>query len=147
MKFAIPAIALISGAALTVQVGMNNALRTRMGNPLVAAFVSFLTGTTALLIYLVVTRPSLPDRSAFSRGPWWIWAGGLVGACYVASAAAFASRLGAAPWLGLIVTGQIVASVAMDHFGLFGFTQHTLGPERLLGVALLLAGVTLVLRS
>ena len=147
MRMDLIAVALISGAGLAMQVGMNNALRTRMGNPLVAALVSFLTGTTALLIYLSLARPALPDRSAFSRGPWWIWVGGLVGACYVASAAAFASKLGAAPWLGLIVTGQIVASVLMDHFGLLGFAQHSIGPGRLFGVTLLLAGVTLVLRS
>ena len=95
----------------------------------------------------MVSRPPLPDRSSLVRGPWWIWVGGLVGACYVASAASFASKLGAAPWLGLIVTGQVLASLLMDHFGLLGFPTHPLSTGRFLGVALLIAGVTLVVRS
>ncbi len=139
-------IALASGAALAVQVGMNNALRARVGHPMLAALVSFAVGTTVLAVYALIARPSLPDRSALVEGPSWMWLGGVVGAVYVACAAAFAARLGAAAWLALIVTGQILASLVMDHFGLVGFPRRPISPTRLIGALLLLIGVAMVLK-
>ncbi len=141
-------IALASGAALAVQVGMNNGLRARVGHPVSAALISFLVGLLALVGYAIVARPGWPkDGEALASAPWWVWMGGVVGACYVASAAAFASRLGAAGWLGLIVTGQIVTSLVLDHFGLVGFPRRPLNLAKLLGAGLLLAGVVVVLTA
>ena len=147
MKWILALAGLMSGAALAAQVGMNNTLRARMGHPMTAAFTSFSVGTAALALYLLAVRPVMPDRSNLTSGPWWMWIGGLVGAVYVASAAAFAARLGAAAWLGLIVTGQIAASMVMDHFGLVGFPRRPINAAKLVGAALLLAGVVIVLRS
>lgn len=146
MRFVISAIALLSGVALAVQVGMNNGLRAKVGHPVVAAWLSFAIGTTAISLFLIATQRGLPARSAISTVPWWAWGGGLVGALYVGASAAFASRLGAAAWLGLIVTGQIVASLVLDHFGLVGFPRRPISPTKLLGAVVLLAGVALVLR-
>ena len=146
MKLEWMAIGLISGVGLALQVGMNNTLRVRMGHPILAAASSFLTGTTALAIYLAIARPTPPDREMLAKGPWWMWCGGLVGAAYIASAATFAVRLGMAPWFALIVTGQILASLTLDHFGLVGFPRRPLSASKLVGAFLLLAGLVLVLR-
>ena len=140
-------VALVSGAALACQVGFNSGLRVRMGNPIIAALVSFLIGTACLIVLLIIQRPSWPPRETFLRGPSWIWLGGVVGAVYVASAAAFASKLSAAGWLSLIVTGQILGSLVLDHYGLIGYPKVALTPARILGVFLLLTGVVLVVRS
>lgn len=141
-------IALASGAALAVQVGMNNGLRARVGHPVSAAIISFFVGLVALLGYAGLARPGWPKAEGlFSRSPWWIWMGGVVGACYVASAAAFASRLGAAGWLALIVTGQILASLVLDHFGLVGFPRRPVNLAKIAGAGLLLAGVVVVLTA
>ena len=73
--------------------------------------------------------------------------GGVVGACYIMAAVTFANKLGAAGWLGVVVTGQILTSVALDHFGLVGFDVHPVSPWRAVGVGLLLAGAAIVLRT
>ena len=145
MRFGPVMIALASGAALAIQVGMNNTLRARVGHPILAAWISFVIGTTALTLYLLLARPAWPDRLRPSEAPWWMFGGGLVGAVYVASSATFASRLGAAAWLGLIVSGQILASLALDHFGLVGFSKRPVTLLKISGVLLLLAGVAMVL--
>jgi transporter family-2 protein len=147
MKALLVVAALLSGAALAVQVGFNGELRARTRSPILAAAISFGVGTAILVGVLAAIRPELPDRRALVQAPWWMWLGGLVGAAYVSAAAAFAPRLGAAPWLGLIVTGQIVASLVLDHFGLVGFPAHPLNWPRAVGAVLLLLGVVLVLRS
>ena len=58
MKWLVPAIALLSGAALAVQVGMNNGLRAKVGHPVVAAWLSFAIGTTAITLFLIATAPT-----------------------------------------------------------------------------------------
>lgn len=140
-------IALLCGAGLALQVGFNSALKERLGHPIPAALGSFGTGLLGLLIYALVIRPPWPDAAALSGGPGWIWLGGLVGACYIVAAASLATRLGAAGWLALIVAGQLLTSVLLDHFGLVGFPRHPVTPWRVAGATLLLIGVTIVLKS
>jgi bacterial/archaeal transporter family-2 protein len=140
-------LALLSGAALAMQVGVNNGLKGRIGHPVSAASFSFATGTMALLAFALAIRPGWPRASSFSGAPWWIWLGGVVGAFYMMLTITFSDRLGAAGWLGVVVTGQILTSVVLDHYGLVGFTTHPVTPWRLVGVALLLAGASLVLRT
>ena len=147
MKAGLAAIAFASGMALASQVGMNNALRGRMHHPILAALASFTIGTTILIAYAAILRPAMPSRSDLAGGPWWMWCGGLVGAFYVAASSIYASKLGAAAWLGLIVAGQITASLLMDHFGLIGFPRKPVNLAQLAGAALLVAGVVLVLRG
>ena len=48
--------------------------------------------------------------------------------------------------LALLVTGQMLASLVFDHFGLFGVPQHAADPWRLAGAALLVLGVVLIRR-
>ncbi len=140
-------LALLSGAALAVQVGVNNGLRGRVGHPLSAATFSFATGTMALLAYALAIRPGWPKGSTFEGSPWWIWLGGVLGALYMLVTITYSNRLGAAGWLGVVVTGQILTSVVLDHYGLIGFAEHRASLWRLVGVALLLAGSAIVLRT
>jgi transporter family-2 protein len=140
-------LALLSGAALAVQVGVNNGLRERLGHPIAAASYSFATGTLALFAFALVLRPGWPKTSRMVGAPWWVWLGGVVGACYILVTITFSNRLGAAGWLGVVVAGQILTSVVLDHFGLIGFVEHPATPLRLLGVALLLVGAAIVLRT
>jgi transporter family-2 protein len=147
MKALLVVAALLSGAALAVQVGLNGELRARTRHPILAAAISFAVGTAVLAGVLAAIRPEWPDRQALARAPRWMWLGGVVGAGYVTAAAAFAPRMGAAPWLGLIVTGQILTSLVLDHYGLVGFPSHPLTWPRAVGAVLLLLGVVLVLRN
>ena len=45
-------------------------------------------------------------------------------------------RLGAATVVALIVVGQMLGSLAFDHFGLLGVPQHAASPLRILGAGL-----------
>jgi bacterial/archaeal transporter family-2 protein len=67
-----------------------------------------------------------------------------MGAFYVVGSIVAAPRLGAVTLVALILAGQAVASLVVDHFGWVGFAEHPISPGRLLGVALVAAGVALV---
>ena len=137
-------LAVLVGAGLTVQIGMNATLRTAIGSPLLATVVNFSVGLLALVLMSLVagTRPAAGTLSA----PAWAWLGGLLGAAYVVAATVLGPRLGAAALLALTLLGQMVAALAVDHYGAIGFAQTPVTFQRVLGMLLLVAGVVLVMR-
>ena len=141
-------LALLGGAVLPVQGALNAQLRVGLDAPLPVAAVSFLLATLVLavpLAGLAWLRPSArPDWTALRTLPWWGWLGGLVGAGYVTSVFLLIPEIGAAATIALTVAGQQLAGVAVDHFGLLRLPRRPVGRVRLLGVAVLLAGVLLL---
>jgi len=133
------------GAGLTVQVGMNATVRASLGSPVVAAIVNFVVGLVALVLVAVASGARWAPGSTASV-PAWAWFGGLLGAAYVASTTVLGPRLGAAALLGLTLAGQMAAALLVDHYGVIGFPQSPVTPARLLGAALLVAGVLLIMR-
>jgi transporter family-2 protein len=55
--------------------------------------------------------------------------------------------MGATAMVGAFITGQLLGSVIIDHFGLFGLQSYTLNYSRLMGIFLLFAGLLLVVRK
>ena len=139
-------LALGVGVGLVLQVGMNVTLRGALASPMVAALISFVVGSLALLLYILVTAAPWPARAQLGAVPMWAWFGGVLGAFYVASSIIVGPRLGAAALLALIVLGQLVASLVLDHFGWLGFAQHPINLARLIGAAFLFCGVLLIVR-
>jgi transporter family-2 protein len=138
-------IAALVGAGLTVQVGMNATVRLAIGSPMLAAIVNFVIGLAGLLVVALASGARWTPGSA-AVVPAWAWFGGLLGAAYVASTTVLGPRLGAATLLALTLAGQMAAALAVDHYGVIGFPQSPLTASRLLGAALLVAGVLLIMR-
>jgi transporter family-2 protein len=138
-------VAALVGAGLTVQVGMNATVRLAIGSPMLAAIVNFVVGLAGLVIVALASGARWTPGSA-AVVPAWAWFGGLLGAAYVASTTVLGPRLGAAPLLALTLAGQMAAALAVDHYGVIGFPQSPLTASRLLGAALLVAGVLLIMR-
>jgi transporter family-2 protein len=137
--------AALVGAGLTVQVGMNATVRFAIGSPVLAAVVNFVIGLAALVLVAVASGARWAP-GATSAVPAWAWFGGLLGALYVASTTVLGPRLGAAALLALTLAGQMLAALIVDHYGIIGFPQSPVTPSRLLGAALLVAGVLLIMR-
>jgi transporter family-2 protein len=68
----------------------------------------------------------------------------LIGAIYVTGIIVLIPRLGAGLAFTLIVSGQLLMSVLMDHYGLLGVPVTPISPTKLLGFCLLIAGVFLI---
>jgi transporter family-2 protein len=139
---------LIIGIGLTVpiQAGVNAQLGRFINNPLFAALISFMVGTLALLVFMLVTRAPWPTLDNFTEIPWWAWCGGLFGAIFVLGTLLIAPRLGATTTLGLIVAGQLTSALIFDQFGWIGYPHHPISLMRLFGVALLILGGFLIQR-
>ncbi|MFN3856118.1 MAG: DMT family transporter [Caulobacter sp.] len=139
--------ACVFGGMLTAMQAPTNAMLARpLNSPVNAAFASFAVGTLVLLVAIMALRVR-PDFGATAAMPWYAWMGGAYGAVFVVAAAFSAPRLGVATTITLMVGGQLLMSVILDHFGAFGIEPRPINWSKLAGLALVLGGVLLVRRG
>jgi transporter family-2 protein len=140
------AIVFLAGGLIAAQAGVNSQLSRAVGHPVLAATVSFLVGTAALLIWSVGVRGTWTGAAAALSAPWWVWTGGLLGAVFVVTTAWLAPVLGAATLLSVAIAGQMTCALVLDHYALAGFPHRPMSPGRAVGVALLVVGVVMLRR-
>ncbi|MFC5346000.1 DMT family transporter [Brevundimonas staleyi] len=136
----------LAGGATALQAPTNARLATAVNGPVNAAFVSFAVGTAALGILAAILH-TRPDVEAAKGLPWYAWIGGLYGVIFVVAATWAVPRLGVAMTITLMVAGQLMLSLILDHFGALGVPQAPISLTRLAGVALVIGGVILVRRG
>lgn len=139
-------LALGAGFSIVVQQVLNTNLRTALNSAAWSGFVSYAVGLACMALLIVALRDPLPSASVAARIPWWGWSGGVFGALFIGLAIVLVPQLGAAAFIALLVAGQMLASVAFDHFGWMGLPQRPLDGPRLVGIALLVGGVILIRR-
>lgn len=148
MTFLYYLFSLISGFALTLQVGINGSFRSKIGNPILSSLVSFAVGTLGLALVFFITllngSSTLTTIAHIKNTSWWMLTGGLFGAFYIFSTIFLSPKIGFANMFSLIICGQIILAVLFDHFGLLGNQIHILTPLRAIGVFLLIIGVYIV---
>jgi transporter family-2 protein len=137
-------VALSAGVSFVFQQAVNSNLRVELGSPWWAGFISYLGGTIAMLVVALALREPIPSIAVAARSQGISWTGGLFGAIYIAISILLFPRLGAATVIAFIVAGQMIGSLAFDHFGFFGLPVHLVTLPRITGVLLLLAGAVLI---
>lgn len=140
-------LALGAGCAMALQPAANSKLSTQCGHPLQASIISFTTGLLALIAVGMLLRIGIPTTTNLRTLPAWAWGGGLLGTYMVTVSLTIAPALGATRWIALVLTGQIILSLFLDHFGLFGYSQHGFTWQRLIGLVCLATGVVIVMRN
>ena len=134
----------VGGFLTPVQASVNATLGRTLGHPVSAAVLSTSVSFTLLLVTALIIRVPLPGAASFA-GPWWIYvSGGTIGAIFVFFLLFSAPIIGATAMIGAVIAGQLIGSVALDHFGAFGLPQQVLSPGRALGIAFLIGGVLLI---
>jgi transporter family-2 protein len=136
--------AVLAGAVLPLQAGLNVQLGKSVQQPIFAAFASFLIGTIGLLIYLLILKFDFNSIAQSKTVSPVVWIAGFLGAFYVAAVIILAPKLGTALTFSLIVAGQMAVSLIFDHYGLLSLPIKHINFQRLLGVAFLMTGVLLI---
>ena len=139
-------IIIIAGALQACGPPMNNALRGAMVNPWLASLVSFLPVVAFIAVLLMCLPHPLPTEKGLAEMPWWAPLGGLVGALAVIAGLLFVGSVGAGAFAGLTITANIIMSLIIDKYGMFGMTVHDLTPGRIAGAGLMVAGIALISR-
>lgn len=133
-----------AGALQAIGVTMNAALRGSLVNPWLAAAVSFIPIVFVFLTMLAVRPLPLPTREDIAKMPWWGPLGGIAGAVAVFGGLLFVDKVGAGPFNGLLITANLLTSLAIDHFGWLGMKVHRAGIARGAGALLMVAGIVLI---
>lgn len=137
-------IAILAGAILPVQAGLNARMGQIVGQPVVSAIISFAVGLFGLFAYMLASRVPLSTLALAAQAPKMLWTAGLLGAFYVTAMVLLVPKLGLALSFGLIVAGQMLCSLVMDHYGMLGAPVQPVSALRVLGVVCIVVGVVLV---
>lgn len=139
-------LALAAGAMMPTQAAINNKLSAFVDSPILAAFISFFVGTVGLLVYVLISGVPLGNLVSAKNAPAIAWTGGLLGAFFVTSTVVLVPRLGVALTFSLIIAGQMLVTLVIDHFGLLGVPVKEVSLARVGGILLITAGVILIRR-
>ena len=137
-------LALGTGAGVAVMAVFNARLGGLLGGPFWAAIAQFTVALSTVVLVAFATRQPTPITTGLNGAPWWIWTGGMFSATFIVVSTFLTPRLGVAVTLATIIVGQLTAALVVDHYGLFGGPMVRVSFMRLAGVALLLAGITLM---
>jgi transporter family-2 protein len=143
-SFVFMAVAFVVGALIPVQVAVNAQLGAVTKSPISAGLIIFLVGTVAFVAVTALARPPMPSMAQLATGPKTIWLGGFIAALYILSAVIVAPKLGVGLTTVLIVAGQLLMALLLDHFGAFGNPEQSINLWRLAGAAMIVGGVVVI---
>ena len=118
--------------------------KEELGATLARITCQLVLGIAAVFLYTLLRQVPFPSTEKAFQTPWWGWFGGIFGAVYGLAAIVLASQLGAATLTALVVTGQLLCSVILDHFGWLSFDVHPASWARIAGCALMVVGLILI---
>lgn len=137
-------VALLAGAMMPTQAATNNKMAAFVDSPVLAALISFFVGTVALFVFVLFSGVPLTNLAGVREAPFVAWAGGLLGAFFVAAAVTLVPRIGVAVTFSLIIAGQMLVTLVIDHFGLLGVPVKEVSLARIAGTLLITGGVVLI---
>ena len=135
---------IFGGVLQTFGAAMNAQLNASLANKWLATLVSFALITAFFVCVFAMLPFTLPMVKDLAAIPWWAPLGGLVGAVQVYAGLTLVHRVGAGPFVGFTVTAALVASLAVDHYGLFHMPVHAVNVWRIVGASLMVAGISLI---
>ena len=143
MKLPLLLLMLLIGFVLTLHLTMNSQVgvivkNQKMGNALfwtIGAITALIIGATAW------------DAAALARlkdVPVWLLTAGAMGACLVFGIAWVIPQIGARNAMVLMIAGQVITGMIFSHFGILGSPVEPITFIRVVGVLLLIGGVSII---
>ncbi|WP_244525824.1 DMT family transporter [Sphingobacterium wenxiniae] len=136
-------MAFLAGAFLPLQAGLNSKLAKTGGSPVHASMISFAVGVVALIVYIFLTSQNVSWKG-IREAPAYAWAGGVLGAFYVTVIVLAFPKIGPGLTFGLVVAGQLLISMLMEHFQVLGAQPQPVSIGRILGMLLIIGGVVVM---
>lgn len=135
-----------AGLLVPFQAIINAKLSTQIGHPLLAAFISFSGGFLVFLTLMIVGPVKFPSFAQLSSFSPILLTGGFIGSAFVFAAIFAVPKLGSTAWVSLIIAGQLIMSLILDHYGFLGLPMKSINMYRLLGTILLFSGTFLIIK-
>jgi len=138
-------LALAAGAFVPLQTGANAFLSKGLGDGMLSTFVVFVIAAICSLLVVLFQWPALPEISQLTSIPVYAWlTGGVLGTAYIFILIYTAPKLGMATVVGLVVLGQMIMALLMDHNGWLGLAIHAFNWKRGVGAVLMIVGLLII---
>ena len=147
MMLLLVGVAIVIGCLMPVQAAINAELGRILQQPYLSALVSFFVGTLFLGFLVLIQGISVEPLRRLPFSTPHLLSGGVMGALFVGASLYLIPKLGATGLIASFICGQLLMSVLMDHFGLFGLKAVPISASRLLGLVCLIGGLFLVMRK
>lgn len=109
-----------------------------------SVFIVHVGGAVIALIPLLVYSGG--KLSQWRSVPWYALGAGIFGLVVIAAISYMIPRVGVAASITTVVAGQLLVGVILDHYGLLGASIRSLDVTRVVGLAVVLAGVWLTVK-
>lgn len=136
-------VGLIGGVAIGFQGPLSSLISQRLGM-IESVFIIHLGGALVALVPLLFMRGG--RLGSWQQLPWYALGAGAFGLVLISAISYTIPRLGAATTITLVVAGQLIVALLLDHFGLLGMAVRPFQLSRLVGIAVVFAGVWLLVR-
>jgi len=137
-------VVLLAGALVAIQTSLFALINKGLKHPLLSLSAIFCIAAVFVLVGFFLHPSALPDKQTLSHIPWYAWLGGILGVAYVTCVMLLAPKMGIAMVTAISVLGQLIASMVIDHFGFFNTNPQPISLGKLLGIAVMTAGVILM---
>ena len=135
-------LAVFAGLAIATQVVVNTVGLRDLGMGGLLGVSGFATGVVGLAIALSAGRPEVTGKALLCAV-----VSGVLGAFILGSIVLAAGQGGIARTLSLVIASQLIAGLVIDRSGIFGEAARSLGPAKIAGIALIVAGGILLVRE
>jgi transporter family-2 protein len=134
---------LLAGAGIPLIGVLNSGLARSVGNPATATAIMFaVAGVVAFAFSLPLY--GMPTMAELASAPKLSYGSGLLIGFYALSATIIIPRFGAASFIAFILIAQLVTSAVVDQFGLFGMMKRPVDLPRMIGLAVIVAGIAIM---
>lgn len=140
MKYYLP---LLLGAVITFMISINGQLSALIGNYATSAVVHAV-GVIGVLLLLFLKKERIPSLKHI---PIYWFLGGFFGAITVVFNNIGFHVFGATLTLALGLLGQLVFSVAIDHFGFFGIAKKPVTHKQMIPLTFIVIGIVFMAMS
>jgi len=133
--------ALLAGAFIPLIGILNGRVGRALGEPFYASVMLFGVAIILAFVVSVIFGKAAPSVQNLQTLRPMDYTAGFIVAFYVISATVLAGKIGVANFIVMAVSGQIMFSLMIDHFGLFGAPVKPINITQLVGAVLLLIGL------
>ncbi|MCG8609469.1 MAG: DMT family transporter [Pseudomonadales bacterium] len=138
-------LAILAGAAIAAQAAMNSQLGQLLKNALLASSIAFSSSVIFSLLALLTFFRHFPDWPSIKAVPVYLWfSGGVLSAFAIATFYWLIPKMGVGSVMSFALTGQLLFAVMVSHFGWFQLPIAPLNITKLIGIAALITGITLL---
>ena len=137
-------IVFICGSLLPLQGGINTRLGKSIESPVYASLITFMVGALVMGFYILFTKETISWVGLKSASVYSWFGGGILGAVYITLTMMALPRIGMALTFGIVIAGQVIIAVLLDHFNILVAQQHNINIWRVLGILLIILGVSVV---